>query len=160
VARTELEAARTDVCITQSELKALEPRRRLSFSPKLPTSVLLSILGKLGKRPSERAAHKLAACAKREWRHAMGTAKALGMYETYTETYETKKVKGKRVQMRFVCDADVRATQNHVDQGRGALHLWGWATRNEGSWTTEGKRLSLCRRWSISTASFQSVDGI
>ena len=41
-ARTELEATRAEVCSTQSELKALEPR--LSFSPKLPTSVLLSIL--------------------------------------------------------------------------------------------------------------------
>jgi chaperonin GroEL (HSP60 family) len=42
VAKKELEAARTEVCSTQSELKKLEPR--LSFSPKLPTSLLLSIL--------------------------------------------------------------------------------------------------------------------
>ena len=41
-ARAELESARAEVGITQSELKKLEPR--LSFSPKLPTSLLLSIL--------------------------------------------------------------------------------------------------------------------
>ena len=46
-ARTELEAAQTEVYSAQSELKKLEPR--LSFSPKLPTSVLLSIVGQLGK---------------------------------------------------------------------------------------------------------------
>ena len=34
---------------------------RLTFSPKLPTSVLLSILGQLGKKAGERAA-----CVKRE----------------------------------------------------------------------------------------------
>ena len=48
---------------------------RLTFSPKLPTSVLLSILGQLGKKAGERAA-----CVKREWRDVVGTAKALGMY--------------------------------------------------------------------------------
>ena len=39
-AGTELEAAQTEVCSAQRELKKLEPR--LSFSPKLPTSVLLT----------------------------------------------------------------------------------------------------------------------
>jgi hypothetical protein len=39
-ARTELEATRAEVCSTQSELKALEPR--LSFSPKLPTSAAVN----------------------------------------------------------------------------------------------------------------------
>jgi len=47
----------------------------LSFSPKLPTSVLLSIVGQLEKKAGERAA-----CVKREWRDVMRTAKALGMY--------------------------------------------------------------------------------
>jgi len=37
---------------SQKELKDLEPR--LSFSPKLPTSVLLSILGQIWKRAGER----------------------------------------------------------------------------------------------------------
>jgi len=58
---------------TQKKLKDLQ----LSFSPKLPTSVLLSILGQLGKRPGERAA-----CVKREWRSVVETAKALGMYKS------------------------------------------------------------------------------
>ena len=53
-ARTELEAARAELGITQSELTKLEPR--LSFSPKLPTSVLLSIVGQVGKKAGERAA--------------------------------------------------------------------------------------------------------
>jgi len=39
-AATELEAAQSEVSSAQRELKKLEPR--LSFSPKLPTSVLLS----------------------------------------------------------------------------------------------------------------------
>jgi hypothetical protein len=59
VARTELEASKTELGSVQRELKDLEPR--LSFSPKLPTSVLLSILGQLGKKAGERAA-----CVKRE----------------------------------------------------------------------------------------------
>jgi len=54
VARAELEAARIEVGTTQGELKKLEPR--LSFSPKLPTSVLLSIVGQLvGKKPPPQA---------------------------------------------------------------------------------------------------------
>jgi len=40
-ARTELEATKTELKDVQKEFKALEPR--LSFAPKLPTSVLLSI---------------------------------------------------------------------------------------------------------------------
>jgi hypothetical protein len=40
VARAELEAARTEVCSAQRELKKLEPR--LSFNPQAPDSVLLS----------------------------------------------------------------------------------------------------------------------
>jgi len=59
---------------TQLELKDLEPR--LSFSPKLPTSVLLSILGQVGKKAGERAA-----CVKQEWRDVVETAKAMGMYD-------------------------------------------------------------------------------
>ena len=52
-ARSELEAAKTEVGITQRELKKLEPR--LSFSPKLPTSVLLSILVDPGSARKESA---------------------------------------------------------------------------------------------------------
>ena len=52
VARTELETTRTELHDAQHEFKALEPR--LSYSPKLPTSVLLSILGQLGKKAGER----------------------------------------------------------------------------------------------------------
>ena len=51
--------AKTRRAKTQADLKKLE--RRLSFSPKLPTSVLLSILGQLGKKAGE-----CAACVKRE----------------------------------------------------------------------------------------------
>jgi hypothetical protein len=40
-ARTELEATKTELKDVQKEFKELEPR--LSFAPKLPTSVLLSI---------------------------------------------------------------------------------------------------------------------
>jgi hypothetical protein len=58
---------------TQKKLKDL----RVSFSPKLPTSVLLSILSRLGKKAAERAA-----CVKREWRDEVGTVEALGMYKT------------------------------------------------------------------------------
>ena len=71
--RAELEAARTVAGVTQCELKKLEPR--FSFSPKLPTSVLLSIVGQLGKKAGERAA-----CVKLEWRDVVMMAKALGMY--------------------------------------------------------------------------------
>jgi len=74
VARTELETTKTELSHAEHEFKALEPR--LSFSPKLPTSVLLSILGQLGKKAGERAA-----CVKRDWRDVVGTAKALGMYK-------------------------------------------------------------------------------
>jgi len=42
------------VCSVQRELKDLEPR--LSFSPKLPASMLPSIVGQLGKKAGERAA--------------------------------------------------------------------------------------------------------
>jgi len=55
---------------TQKKLRDL----RVSFSPKLPTSVLVSILGRLGKKAAERAA-----LVKRD---VVGTAKALGMYST------------------------------------------------------------------------------
>jgi len=65
VARTELEAARTDVCITQSELKALEPR--LSASPKLPTSMLLSF----GAAWQE--SWQACCLREREWRDVVGT---------------------------------------------------------------------------------------
>jgi len=71
----ELAEAKHHRAVTQRKLKDLEPR--LSVSPKLPTSVLLSILGQLGKKAGERAA-----CVKREWRDVVGTAKALGMYRT------------------------------------------------------------------------------
>jgi len=71
--RAELEAARTVAGVTQCEVEKLEPR--LSFSPKLPTSVLLSIVGQLGKKAGERAA-----CVKLEWRDVVMMAKALGMY--------------------------------------------------------------------------------
>ena len=74
VVRTELATTKTELCSVQKEFKELEPR--LSFNPKLPTSVLLSILGQLGKKAGERAA-----CVKREWRDVVGTAKALGMYD-------------------------------------------------------------------------------
>ena len=57
VARTELEAANTEVHSAQKELKMLGPR--LSFSPKLPTRCCQS--GQLGKKAGERAA-----CVKRE----------------------------------------------------------------------------------------------
>ena len=43
--------------------------------PQLPDSVLVSILGQLGKRVAGRAA-----CVKREWRQTVETARALGMY--------------------------------------------------------------------------------
>jgi len=72
----ELDAAQADVCSTQSELSKLEPR--LSFSPKLPTPVMLSIMGQLGKKAGERAA-----CVQREWSDVVGTAKALGMYRAH-----------------------------------------------------------------------------
>jgi len=75
VARTELDTAKTELSDAQHEFKELESR--LSFSPKLPTSVLLSILGQLGKKAGERAA-----CVKREWKDVVQTAKALGMYRT------------------------------------------------------------------------------
>ena len=64
----ELAEAKHHRAVTQRKLKDLEPR--LSVSPKLPTSVLLSILGQLGKKAGERAA-----CVKREWRDVVGTAK-------------------------------------------------------------------------------------
>jgi len=67
--KTELESTKTELSHAEHEFKALEPR--LSFSPKLPTSVLLSILGQAGKILGERAA-----CVKREWRDVVGTAKA------------------------------------------------------------------------------------
>jgi len=75
VSWTELEAAKAEVRSAQSELKNLEPRLSF-FSPKLPTSVLLSILGQLGKRAGKRAA-----CVKQAWRDVVATAKALGMYK-------------------------------------------------------------------------------
>jgi len=75
-AREELAVAKTEAWSAQSELKKLEPR--LSFPPKLPTSVLLSILGQLGKKAGQRRA----LCVKREWRDVAGTAKALGLYRT------------------------------------------------------------------------------
>ena len=74
IAMQTLTEAKRRQSATQRELKDLEPR--LSFSPKLPTSVLLSILGQLGKKAGERAA-----CVKREWRSVVETAKALGMYK-------------------------------------------------------------------------------
>jgi hypothetical protein len=62
------------VCSAQRELKKLEPR--LSFSLKLPTSVLLSWVSSERQPPS----------VKREWRDVVGTAKALGMYDVKVVT--------------------------------------------------------------------------
>jgi len=70
-ARAELETAKAELEVTQSEFTELQPR--LSFS--LPTSVLLSILGLVGKKAGVRAA-----CVKREWRDEVETATATGMY--------------------------------------------------------------------------------
>ena len=67
--------AKTRRAKTQADLKKLE--RRLSFSPKLPTSVLLSILGQLRKQAGKRAA-----CVKREWTVTVRTAKEMGMYRS------------------------------------------------------------------------------
>jgi hypothetical protein len=74
----ELDAARQRIPVlkrqqseVQRELK--EPEPRLFFAPKLPACVLLSIVGQLGKRTSERAA-----CVNREWQGSAPTAKGLG----------------------------------------------------------------------------------
>jgi len=75
----ELDAARQRIPVlkheqttAQRELKELEPR--LFFAPKLPSCVLLSIVGQLGKRTGQRTA-----CVKREWRDSVVAAKGLGM---------------------------------------------------------------------------------
>jgi len=76
----ELDAARQRIPVlkceqseAQRELKELEPR--LFFAPKLPSCVLLSIVGQLRKRAGESAA-----CVSREWRGSVEMAKGLGMY--------------------------------------------------------------------------------
>jgi hypothetical protein len=122
VARTELEAARAEVCSAQSELKKLEAR--LSFSPKLPTSVLLSILamGQLGRKAGERAA-----CVKREWRDVVGTAKALGCTGPRSSAPQ------------------VVLTQQSGRRRGSSSPLGGEAV---GSWVTEGSSMSLYRGWS------------
>jgi len=56
----------TEDAIAEAKIRQIETQKKLkelvrSFSPKLPTSVLLSILGQLGKKAGERAA-----CVKRE----------------------------------------------------------------------------------------------
>ena len=70
----ELAAAQSEESAVQRQLMALQPR--LFFAPKLPTCVLLSIVGQVGKRTGERAA-----CVKREWRGSVEAAKGLGMYD-------------------------------------------------------------------------------